>query len=147
MRYLIYESRGNQVPMSRQLDFLQNYIYLEKMRLDDYVQVDFTVTGKFLDTRADPLIFIAFIENAFKHGTKARSKNPFIRIRFTLEEPGRIEFMAENSTDADSGEKKSPGLGLTHVKNRLDLLYPENYILNIEHRDDIFRVTFTLFVQ
>lgn len=142
MRYVIYESQDNQVPLKKQLDFLKSYVYLEQMRFDENLKVTFTVKGDHLNTRIDPLLFIAFIENAFKHGCKSASLNPYIQIHFNVETPERVEFSVENNTDdsVSLGERRQAGFGLKNVRQRLDLLYPGRHELRIINTGITYRV-------
>ncbi len=142
MRYVIYESQDNQVPLKKQLDFLKSYVYLEQMRTDEHLKLTFNVKGDHLNTRIDPLLFIAFIENAFKHGCKAKAQKPYIHIDFNVETPDRVEFTIENNTDASVSleENISAGFGLKNVKKRLELLYPGKHELRIINSGTTYRV-------
>lgn len=142
MRYVIYESQDNHVPLNKQLDFLKSYVFLEQMRSDENLKVTFNVTGDHLNTRIDPLLFIAFIENAFKHGRKGAGPGSYIHIGFNLETPDRVEFIVENNTDESVSldENKPAGFGLMNVKKRLELLYPGMHELQIINTGALYRV-------
>jgi len=141
MRYLIYETRDDMVPISKQLDFLRSYVYLERLRCPKNLDVRFDIRGDHLETPADPLLFLAFIENAFKHGLKTTGKMAFIKIFFDLSHAGKIYFSIENNHDPKVKDiKVNEGFGLINTKKRLELLYPGRYELNIEDDNDIFRV-------
>ena len=139
MRYVIYEANDSKVPLSKQLEFLRSYVYLEQLRSGTGLQVDFEVAGPHLSTPVEPLLFIAFIENAFKHGSRDPERKPFIRIRFDVQEAGRILFFIENNYDPKEDEKNE-GFGLLNVKSRLDLGYAGKYDLSITNRDNVYRV-------
>ena len=147
MRYVIYESNDDLVPIGKQLEFLQSYVYLERLRADENLQVDFEVKGANLDLKVAPLLYIAFIENAFKHGSKARSDNPFIRIAFDLEHEDRIGFYIENRIDPFHEKKPAGGFGLSNVKKRLELLYPGKFELNLKESESVYRAELTIFVS
>ena len=146
MRYVIYESNDDLVPVGKQLEFLQSYVYLERLRSDENLQVEFDVKGNHDDHKVAPLLYIAFIENAFKHGSKTKGDNPFIHILFDLEHDDRIGFSVENRVDPFHDKKTSGGFGLPNVKKRLDLLYPGRYQLNFQETAAIYRVELTIFV-
>lgn len=149
MRYVIYESQDNQVPLKKQLDFLQSYVYLEQMRSDKNLEVTFEVKGEHVNTRIDPLLFIAFIENAFKHGCRTAALNPYIHIDFNVETPDMVEFSVENNTD-DSlplEENKPTGFGLSNVKKRLDLLYPGRHEMHITNTGTTYRVELCICIR
>jgi two-component system LytT family sensor kinase len=146
MRYVIYETKDNQVPVSKQLEFLQSYVYLEQVRSGTGLKVNFSVNGPHTSTPVDPLLFIAFIENAFKHGTHDASQHPYIEITFNLERPDRMRFTVENNYDSRE-EGRTEGIGLMNVRKRLDLLYPGKYSLDVHDRDGIYRVELALDVR
>ena len=140
MRYVIYESQDNQVPLNKQLDFLRSYVYLN---------LTFEVKGDYLNTRTDPLLFIAFIENAFKHGCKTKSLNPYIYIEFNVELPEKVVFIIENNTEMNitPSEEQETGFGLTNVRKRLELLYPDHHYLNITQTENTYRVELCICIQ
>lgn len=140
MRFVIYESKDDQVPMGKQLDFLQNYVYLERIRTDESLAVTFEVNGENLQNKTAPLLFIAFIENAFKHGAKARDTNPYIHIRFDLGRSDRVLFTIENNIDPRAQRPAGGGIGLENVKKRLELLYPDRHTLTIDEDQRSYRV-------
>ena len=149
MRYVIYEAQDNQVPLNKQLDFLKSYIYLEEMRTDENLKVTFDVKGDCLNTRIDPLLFIAFIENAFKHGCKTKSLNPYIHIEFDVERSDNLKFFVENNTDLNItlSEEKAKGFGLVNVRKRLELLYPERHELTISQTENTYRVELSICIE
>jgi len=146
MRFVIYESKDDLVPMGKQIDFFNNYIYLERLRMDESLVLDFEVKGKNLQNKTAPLLFIAFIENAFKHGCKSRQENPFIHILFDLEKTDRVGFVIQNNKEANPVSHPSGGIGLANVKKRLELLYPGKHELNIQETDSTFSVRLTLWI-
>ncbi|MCK9421066.1 MAG: sensor histidine kinase [Bacteroidales bacterium] len=146
MRFVIYESKDDLVPMGKQLDFLQSYIYLERLRTDESLVLDFEIRGENLQIKTAPLLYIAFIENAFKHGAKSRQEHPFIHIIFDLEKSDRVGFMIKNNKEANPEKSLNGGIGLTNVTKRLELLYPGKHELVIHETDTIFSVELTVFV-
>ncbi|MBN1197762.1 MAG: sensor histidine kinase [Bacteroidales bacterium] len=149
MRYVIYESQDTQVPLNKQLEFLKSYVFLEKMRADEHLEVKFLVVGENLHMRIDPLIFIAFIENAFKHGSKAKSSTPYIYIEFHVEQPDTIWFSVENNIDLpdDHVDPSKNGFGLDNVKKRLDLLYPKCHSLELVKTETAYRVNLSISID
>ncbi len=145
MRYVIYESKDDVVPLGKQLEFLQSYVYLERLRSNDSLDVQFEITGDQLQLKIAPLIYLAFIENAFKHGAKEKNDNPYISIVFNLEYADRVLFTIENR--ADPFRKKHPdgGFGLSNVKKRLELLYPGKHTLDISESVTSYRVELTIY--
>ncbi len=146
MRYMLYETKDSIVPMSKQLEFLQSYLYLEKLRLDDAAEIDLQIIGDHTDLAITPLLFLPFIENSFKHGAKEKSSHPYIHIFVNLEHRDKVGFIIENNTDIyneDELEKKD-GIGLINVKKQLELLYPGKYTLSLYNKQNVFRVELTI---
>ena len=146
MRYVIYESTDDMVPVEKQLEFLQSYVYLERLRADESLKIDFEVKGSNLNLKVAPLLYIAFIENSFKHGSKAKSDHPYIHIVFNLDREDRVGFTIENSLEPHRGKKAAGGIGLANVKKRLELLYPGRYELNISETNSVYRVELIILV-
>jgi len=144
MRYVIYESNDDLVPMSKQLEFLESYVFLERLRAGDSLKIDFEVKGGNTDLKVAPLIFIAFIENAFKHGSKSKENNPFISISFDLEHTDRVILVIENRVEPVHERPTAGGFGLVNVKKRLELIYPGKHILNIRETETVYRVELTI---
>lgn len=146
MRYVIYESRDELVPLGKQLEFLQSYVFLERLRSDENLDVRFDIQGDRPDVKIAPLIYLAFIENSFKHGARDKSDQPYIHITFNVEHEDRVIFSIENRTDPFSRHNPDGGFGLSNVKKRLELLYPGRHELNISESLTIYRVDLTIFV-
>ncbi|HPT31723.1 MAG TPA: histidine kinase [Prolixibacteraceae bacterium] len=141
MRYLLYESEQGKIQLRHEIGFMRNYIDLMKLRLSDKVELKVDFPEAMTDDQIPPLLFIPFIENAFKHGVSYRGKS-FIRISLTKEN-SQVKFLCANSmnkrSDPDLVDNHS-GIGLENVKKRLKLLFPENHTLVIRESDDAFEV-------
>lgn len=146
MRYVIYESKDDLVPAGKQIEFLQSYVYLERLRSNEGLEVRFEITGDRLDIKVAPLIFLAFIENAFKHGAKDQKDGPYIHVAFNLEQEDRVVFSIENRADPFRKRHPDGGFGLENVKKRLELLYPGKHNLNISESVTSYHVELTIFV-
>lgn len=146
MRYVIYGSRDENVPVSQQLEFLKSYVYLEQARSPEYLQINFQVNGDHLDIQLSPLLFLAFIENAFKHGSKVRDPEPYIEIFFDLSRRDQVFFSVENSIDPENAATGRGGVGLANARKQLELLYHDRYTLVTEHNPDKYRVELTIMV-
>jgi len=142
MRYMLYECRDNYVLIDKEIGFIKNYLELEKIRIGEKANIEIKVKGNTSLQQITPLLFIPFIENAFKHGINKQLNDSFIRIIFDLEKQGVIKFTIENTKDnkEQSVDKKYSGIGIENVKKRLSLLYPEKYSLKITDIQNIFRV-------
>lgn len=142
MRYLLYESEHGESLLSDEIEFMKNYVDLMQLRVSKKVDINIDLPEKNTDLKIPPLLFIPFIENAFKHGISYRDKS-FIKVLMYTEE-GKISFMCANSVAADKKEKHDEnhsGIGLENVKKRLNLLFPGKHILNISSADEVFTVS------
>jgi len=126
--------------MSHEIDFMHNYIDLMKLRLNPKVDLQIDFPKDFPDFSVPPLLFIPFIENAFKHGISHRDPS-FIRIKMEIDHE-QIHFTAENSlgNSARSGDMQHSGIGLENVRKRLVLLFPGKHELKIERLENTFKV-------
>jgi two-component system LytT family sensor kinase len=149
MRYILYETRDDYVPMHRQLDFLQNYVYLEQLRADEKTDIRMAIKGEHTDLMVAPLLFIPFIENAFKHVEKGKDVRSFILISFDLVYPDKIVFTVKNKKYSSPVpvNGNSEGIGLANVRKRLNLLYPSRHKLNISDKGETFEVELILELQ
>ncbi|GAF03650.1 sensor histidine kinase [Saccharicrinis fermentans] len=140
MRYLIYESDIKTIALSKEFAFIQNYIDLMRQRLSSKVQLDVNITHKHPQTHIPPLLFIPFIENAFKHGVSYREKS-FIEIGLK-EENKQIIFTCNNSvpTKKNVDDSKSGGLGIVNIKKRLHLIYGDRAVLKMDEDENVFSV-------
>jgi two-component system LytT family sensor kinase len=141
MRYMLYECNDNKVDLGKELQYLQNYIDLQKIRFGNKAFIDFKITGKVESQQIVPLLLIAFIENAFKHGVANIPQSP-IRLAIDVDD-AHLHFYIQNkkhNNNRDSGG----GIGLNNVKRRLDLLYPGKYNLDIRDEADTYTVELSL---
>jgi sensor histidine kinase YesM len=146
MRYMLYECNERLVPLSKEVLYVRNYVDLEMLRQGQKVRIDFRVEGDIHDQRIAPLIFTPFLENSFKHGVNQISEG-FVDILLEVQDENVI-LQIENSKPPKqqivNHKKPSGGIGLANVKRRLDLLYPESYILNITEQHDRYKVYLNL---
>lgn len=139
MRYILYEAAGDTVTMERQIEFIKNFIYLEKLRTDERLEVDFRIDGDNRGLEIAPLLLIPFVENAFKHVAKQDNDGAFIKIFADITRSDSLYFSIANNKHPDGNPRKE-GIGLTNVKKRLELLYPSKHKLIIEDTGNLFRV-------
>ena len=144
MRYLLYESESGFTSLGAEIDFLRNYIDLMKLRLSTKVKLTVALPDHDLDLSIPPLLFIPFVENAFKHGVSYREKS-FIDIQINVINQ-KITMVVRNSIGKSSHEEDEyhSGIGLENVKKRLNLLYPDNYDLNINEDSSVYEVSLKL---
>jgi hypothetical protein len=141
MRYMLYECNDNKVELTKELQYLQNYIDLQKIRFGNKAFIDFEVTGEVTNQHIVPLLLISFIENAFKHGIANDALTP-IKLKVNLED-GHLYFFIQNKKHTHNRDS-SGGIGLANVRRRLDLLYPGKYNLDIRDEADTYTCQLSL---
>lgn len=143
--YMIYKSNAPFVSLEKELETLQGYMELEKMRYSDRLDFGYTVTGDPSGHEIAPLILLPFIENCFKHGASNDRHHPRIRISVEIS-PATLTFRAVNSVPEEVMEDASvsKGIGLKNVKRRLELIYPGRHELTIKREAREFRVGLTI---
>lgn len=139
LRYIIYESNQPRVPIERELDYLVNYLELQRLRCSAKDSILFSCEGAVENREIAPLLILPLIENAFKHGIKAETGRTYVHIRIELNEK-MIRICVENNrgrVDPDLSGHKG-GFGLDNLRKRLELEYPERHILCLEQDDNKF---------
>ncbi|MBP7508004.1 MAG: histidine kinase [Prolixibacteraceae bacterium] len=144
MRYLLYDSEHGETMLSNEIDFMNNYIALMKLRINPRVYLEVSFPESYNDISIPPLLFIPFIENAFKHGISYKGKS-FIKISMDINQ-GRLIFITENSIGSDNQPSDSAhsGIGLENVRKRLSLLFPEKHEMLVVQNDNSFIVTLNI---
>jgi len=144
MRYLLYESEHGETMISNEIEFMNNYIDLMKLRLNPRVELKIDFPKEYSDFSIPPLLFVPFIENAFKHGITYRDRS-FIHIAMKIGND-QISFSSENSIGKSSQTEdlQYTGIGLENVRKRLALLFPGKHELKIEQDETIFRINLTI---
>jgi hypothetical protein len=145
MRYLLYESEKGDIKLSSEIAFMKNYIDLMKLRLSDRVKLSYSFPEEYHDFSIPPLIYIPFIENAFKHGVSYREKS-FIEISFKIK-GSEIEFICRNSVAPKKEETTESGIGLENARRRLRLIFPQTHKLEINQNNNIFEVLLTIQIK
>ena len=141
LRYQLYDCAKEKVLLRNEIDYLKNYLRLDKMRKTG-AKISFQVYGEPNGKMIAPFIFIPFVENAIKYGL-ADEDNSYVKIIFNIKS-NQINFTIENSKLKMPNEQEVGGIGLVNVKRRLELIYPEQYILNIDNQKDKFQVKLIL---
>ena len=144
MRFVLYEGNKARVPLDREISFVQNYITLMKIRYTDKVRITFLTPDTLPSKEVPPLIFITFVENAFKHGVTYQQES-FIQVEFRMEQPDHLTFICRNSRiEREKNNGKEGGVGLTNVRQRLELIYGNRFILDIKDESNQYLVNLTI---
>ncbi|MBE9598617.1 sensor histidine kinase [Pedobacter sp. MC2016-24] len=141
MSYTLYESNTEKVPLSKEMEFIKNYLELEKMRYtgDKNIQFEFPSNSACAGFYIAPLLTFTFIENAFKYGLKSKIGALF-RLSIKMEKRCFC-FEIENDFDPSLTKGDFGGIGLENAKKRLQLLYPNKHELQIQHTANSFKVS------
>jgi len=149
LRYQLYDCAQDKVLLKNELEYVKNYLKLERLRRSGAV-IEFDYSGKKPDlTEIAPFIFIPFVENAVKHGSVVKDR-VFIDIEFELNEEGQLFFRLENSLSntqkkpTHPSHKKQGGIGLANVKRRLELIYPQRHQLQMTQINESYIVELSI---
>ena len=143
---MLKDAKDDFVNLDKELENLNNYIELEKLRLKNVNFLKFSVSGNTKELRIAPMILLPFIENAFKHSVDSDSENGII-ISIKVEDK-IINFMCENKIDKlDSDKDKTQGIGLETIKKRLEFIYPKKHRLNIVSNNVTFNVNLEIHID
>ena len=138
MRYLLYETESEKTTLKKEVEFLKSYIELMKLRFNERVKITLNLPSAIPDACLPPLLFISFIENAFKHGVSYKHES-FIEIELV---PGkdRLLFVVKNSKHEGNSLNEFSGIGIENTRKRLDLLFGSSYHLDIIDTENLFTV-------
>jgi LytS/YehU family sensor histidine kinase len=139
---MIYDSNHALVPLSKEIEYMENYISLERLRLNDQIPVKFTVEGgNPQGLLIAPLIFITFLENAFKHGVSNNHPQAWVDISIRMKEKECIYRVVNSKIPFSKTEpEQKSGIGLQNVKRRLELSYPGKHSLTVDNQKDHYSV-------
>jgi sensor histidine kinase YesM len=139
MRFMLDDVNENLIPLDKEITYLQSYLDLQRLRFSekDDIIISLDIHGDTANIKIPPFMFIVFIENAFKYGINYK-KHSFINIQFVILNDS-LRFYIKNSIHYTS-ELNNSGIGLKNVKDRLELLYPDSYNLEISNANNIFSV-------
>ncbi|MBP3755751.1 MAG: histidine kinase [Prevotella sp.] len=141
MRYVLYEGANSTVPLQHEVAFLNNYITLMKIRYTNKVEISVDVPTELPDKNVPPLLFITFVENAFKHGVSYQ-RDSFIQVKIMIE-GDNLQFVCRNRK-VEKADDQQGGVGLANVRQRLNLIYGDNHMLHISDDNDIYSVELTI---
>ncbi len=144
MRFVLYETKGEKIPLADELAYIQRYIALQKIRTSNEEYVNFNVSGRATNRFIAPMVFIPFIENAFKHTTNKKVANA-ITINIDIKDDS-IELACENKYDSKNIKEpgRDGGLGNELVQKRLDLIFKGRHRLEVNRTTDSYSVNLTI---
>ncbi|MEI9956260.1 MAG: histidine kinase [Ferruginibacter sp.] len=146
MRFMLYETKAENIPLQKELAYIEKYIDLQKIRTanNDFIQYEVDCTSS--NWQIAPMLFVPFIENAFKHAANKKTGSGIVvKIKANEKE---LQFYCYNDCNENPLSKQEPGgLGNSLIQKRLQLLYPGKHNLQIKKENDIFKVHLTIFAH
>lgn len=143
MRYQLESSKKDTVLLKEELEFIENYLLLEDKRLSKRCSIEFLIEGDLIGLRIAPMLLIPFVENAVKHGAQSTNEQSTIDISAAIKNT-TLHFCVINSKPSMISESKRKGMGLENVKRRLNLLYPDSHVLEIDDEENLYRVNLAI---
>lgn len=142
LRYIIYECNVSLVPLKKELKMLLDYITLEQIRYNYQLDISIDVPKHPVNLQISPLLLLPFVENCFKHGASQMLENPWISLTISIEnEELTMKLVNATSKRIGTGHK---GIGISNVRKRLELIYPNKHELRVSHKEDVFIVDLKL---
>ena len=142
LSYMLYECRGEEVLLEKEVEVMKNYIDLEKERYGDKIDVSVNIAGDLCDKYISPLLILPFLENAFKHGTSEQLGRPWMSLDISLKD-NLLKCKVINSKNEFVPHHQN-GVGIDNVKKRLEFLYHDKYDLKLTDEGDFFVVSLTV---
>ena len=143
--YILYECNSIEVPVSKEIKLIEDYIELEELRYSDRLSISFKKEVDFAGCLIPPMLLYTFVENCFKHGCSPDPGSPWIKLSIKVHD-NNIEFEAHNSIPKSYHiQRKEEGVGLKNIRRRLELIYPQHHQLEVIQEDRKFIVR--LFIQ
>lgn len=144
LRYSLYDTNQHYVSLQKEVEYIANYIELEKIRWNDSAAIGFEIQGDVAGQHIAPLLLIVFIENAFKHLSVAKGRQGYVRILLAVKDE-KLHLQVKNSVDPSlpppvQTRNRKGGLGLNNARKRLNLIYPDQYTLSINRLPESFEV-------
>jgi LytS/YehU family sensor histidine kinase len=140
LRYILYEGKKPLVRLKQELLMVTEYINLEKIRYGNKLDVHVLTPDKMDDIFIAPLLLLPFVENCFKHGTSNMLQNPWINLTVELKDTTLVMKLMNGKSPVKVNGHLKPGIGISNVRQRLDLLYKEKYELQVREDEEVFVV-------
>ena len=144
LRYMLYECNTDRVPLQKEVDYIRNYIDLKRLKDSRGLNIEVDLPEQTSDLQIAPLLFIPFVENAFKHSKVEDLEKGWIKIRL-ITENRKVSLVVENSIpENDYTKDVVGGIGLKNIERQLELTYPDRHELKMQAVDGIFRVALVI---
>ena len=138
MEYVLYEVNGAKADLIEEINYINNFIDIARLRFNESVECETDITGDIEDVEVPPLLLLTFIENCFKHGLKDSDK---VKVKMSFEiKNDYLEFALVNSFNPESNISNEDGIGIVNTKRRLNLLFANDYVLDSNIKDDLYHL-------
>lgn len=144
MHYMTYDSNQDRVPLEKEIEHLRNYIELERLRYGDKLKLNFIISGDLQHRYIAPLLILPFVENAFKHGASELTDEAWMNLKLMVSENKMTFEIANNKQPFAIKKRNDVGIGMKNVLKRLDLIYPNQYDLQIQEEDTVFTIRLSI---
>jgi LytS/YehU family sensor histidine kinase len=144
MRYMIYDANKDRVPLQKEIDYIHDYIDLERIRLNYPFTINFTVVGAVASAEIAPLILLTFMENAFKHGVSDQQQNCTIDVSLVIDDRQIYYSVSNTKMKTGTQQKLKSGFGLQNVQQRLELSYADRHKLVLTEDETTYTIALTL---
>jgi two-component system LytT family sensor kinase len=146
LRYQLYECNSHEIPVEKELNYLKNYVELQRLRKDEHYTIQLSCSEELTHFSLPPLLLLPLVENAFKHVSHFSDNENLIKI--DLDKKGQFfRFSVVNTKDNVLPKSENGGIGLKNVKRRLELLYKDRYLLDVIDTIDRFEVNLELKIE
>lgn len=144
LRYVLYETAEGKVPLEKEIEYLRDYVELEKIRLGQRAHIELKIEGDFSAVEIEPMMLLTLVENSFKHGTAKQNTGAWVNMSLELAAPDLLHFQVSNSKIEDATapfiKPQNSGIGLNNLKKRLDMLYQDKHKLMISDTGNRYTV-------
>ena len=144
LRYMLYECNQPFVPLNKELQMIRDYVTLEKIRYGNRLDVQLNVPSDTSNLMIAPLLLLPFVENCFKHGASQMLDQPWISLQVTIENTVMKMKLVNGKAEDYQPQKTSHGIGISNVRKRLELIYPEKFELDIQEEEEVYIVNLKL---
>ncbi len=139
MQYILYEVKSSKANLLEEINHINNFIDIERLRFKDKVEAELDITGTIDDVKVPPLLLLSFVENCFKHGMKGNDKLK-IMMSFEMLNNEYLKFTLTNNFNPDVLSVENNGIGNENAKRRLNLLFSNNYVLDTSVEGDVYKL-------
>jgi len=144
LKYILYEGQKPLVPLKQELLMIKEYINLEKIRYGNKLDVHVMIPDKTDEIYIAPLLILPFVENCFKHGTSNMLQDPWINLTVELKDTKLVMKLTNGKVPLKQNDDPKTGIGISNVRQRLELLYSGKYDLQIKEDEEVFVVDLTV---